>query len=113
VTETVFLQIVQEALHNVWRHSRARAVDVAIERLGAATVLRVTDDGIGFDPRTVTEAFGITAMRASAAVLGGTLAVVSGRGGGTVVTASLGGVEDEPPPLVPAPPPPLRVVRND
>jgi signal transduction histidine kinase len=114
VTETVLLQVLQEALHNVWRHSRAGSVDVIVERAGDAVVVRVSDDGVGFDPAAVIEESGIAAMRASAAVLGGTLTVESRRGAGTVVTACLGPVDQTPAPAGPEPPKPgLRLVRGD
>jgi signal transduction histidine kinase len=95
MTETVLLQILQEALHNVWRHSRASAVDVAVHPVGTRVALRVTDDGVGFDPAVVPEGSGITTMRAAAAVGEGTLVVQSEPGRGTTVLAHLGA--DRPP----------------
>jgi signal transduction histidine kinase len=81
---------------------------------GDAVVVRVADDGIGFDPSGVAQESGIAAMRASAAVLGGTLTVESSHGGGTVVTACLGPVDQPPPPSDPEPSPPgLRLVRGE
>ena len=92
IAETVSLQIIQEALHNVWRHSRADEVQVSIAATGErdAVTLTVCDDGIGFDPAAVPEGAGITAMRASAAVIGGSFLLTSHRGEGTTVTARLG-----------------------
>jgi signal transduction histidine kinase len=90
VAETVLLQIVQEALHNVWRHSEATAVDVTVSSPGAAVVVRVADDGVGFDVTAMADGPGIAAMRASAAVLGGTCAIASRAGRGTTVVARLG-----------------------
>ena len=125
VTETVLLQVVQDALHNVWRHSQARAVAVSVARDGDAVVVHVADDGVGFDPATVEQESGLAAMRASATVLGGALAVTSRPGEGTVVSAWLGprpggepATGDEAPgvPMTPAPPVPgsarLRLVRG-
>jgi signal transduction histidine kinase len=112
VTETVLLQVLQEALHNVWRHSRARSVDVSVESAGEAVVVRVSDDGVGFDQSTPVEESGIAAMRASAAVLDGTLTVEPRGGGGTVVTACLGPVDRTPARWEP-PPPELRLIRGD
>src|SRR5262245_9438512 len=92
VTETVVLQIVHEALHNVWRHSDACEVHVTLEPDDDGAVrLRVRDDGEGFDPDTVAEGPGIVSMRASAAVVGGTVTVTSRPGEGTTVDARLGG----------------------
>jgi signal transduction histidine kinase len=90
VTETVLLQVVQDALHNVWRHSGATAVAVRVAREGEAVVAHVVDDGVGFDPAAVGHESGLAAMRASAQVLGGTLAVSSQPGRGMAVTAWLG-----------------------
>jgi signal transduction histidine kinase len=89
-TETVLLQILQEALHNVWRHSHATQVDVAVHAAGTRVALRVTDDGVGFDPASVPEGSGITTMRAAAAVGEGTLVVSAEPGQGTTVLAHLG-----------------------
>jgi glucose-6-phosphate-specific signal transduction histidine kinase len=69
VTETVVLQIVHEALHNVWRHSDACEVQVTIELDDGVVRLRVRDDGAGDE--TVPEGPGVVSMRASAVVVGG------------------------------------------
>ena len=113
-TETVLLQIVQEALDNVHAHSGARTVGVALDADVAADAdavwLRITDDGAGFDPASVPEGSGLATMRASAAVVRGTLTIDSRPGAGTVITARLGLGGPEPPPvpvlrLVPPPSP--------
>jgi glucose-6-phosphate-specific signal transduction histidine kinase len=97
VTETVVLQIVHEALHNVWRHSDACDVQVTVEPDDDGVVrVRVHDDGEGFDPEAVPEGPGIVSMRASAAVVGGTVTVSSRTGEGTTVEARLGGLWAEP-----------------
>jgi glucose-6-phosphate-specific signal transduction histidine kinase len=145
ISETVLLQIAQEALHNVWRHSNATRVDIVIEaddgpeaetparpgperpgarggKLGTAAqdatdrprvpsvAMCVADDGIGFDLASVPEGSGIAVMRASAAVVGGTLVVDSHVGFGTAVTARL--VPGGPPaPAAPPEPPAPRALR--
>ncbi len=48
--EEALLRVAQEALHNALRHSGAEHVTVTLTRRGPATVLRVCDDGRGFDP---------------------------------------------------------------
>jgi len=87
VTEAVVLQIVHEAVHNVWRHSQATAVDVTIDVDAGAVRVQVADDGVGFAPADVTEGAGVTSMRSSVAVVGGALSITSTPGTGTVVTA--------------------------
>jgi signal transduction histidine kinase len=116
-TETVVLRIVQEAVSNVWRHSRAGRLDVAIGTDGPAVVVRVRDDGAGFDPSAALFESGIGVMRSLAALSEGTVAIDSRPGGGTTVTARLGGPPepedggaDGPGPE--APRPILRLVRD-
>ena len=77
VVETIALQVVQEALQNVWRHSGASAVAVEIHAVAGVVIVEVADDGDGFDPVRTPEAGGIATMRASAAVVDGRVNVES------------------------------------
>lgn len=90
-TETVVLRIVQEAVRNVWRHSEAGRLDIAIRFEDGEVVAEVVDDGIGFDPAAVMFESGIAAMRSFALLGQGTLSIASAPGEGTRVTARLGG----------------------
>jgi len=95
VAETVLLQIAQEALHNVWRHSHAAQVIVTVGLPEAGgIVLSIHDDGVGFETRQDAtgdgpQGPGFTAMRASAAVLEGRVEVQSRPGNGTTVVTWL------------------------
>ncbi|HMG44968.1 MAG TPA: ATP-binding protein [Acidimicrobiales bacterium] len=90
ITETVVLRIIQEAVRNVWRHSRASRLDVSLDVVGALFEVRIADDGVGFDPHTVLYESGIAAMRSFAAFTNGSVDVDSAPGTGTVVRARLG-----------------------
>src|SRR4029450_9711087 len=46
--ETALYRIAQEALNNVAKHSRARRVEVILERRPDCVLLIVEDDGVGF-----------------------------------------------------------------
>jgi signal transduction histidine kinase len=92
ITETIVLRIIQEALRNVWRHSRARHVDVSLTVVDALVDLRVADDGVGFDPGAGLYESGIAAMRSFAAFANGGVQIDSAPGRGTVVRARLGAV---------------------
>src|SRR5690606_26559677 len=48
------LHLVREALSNVGRHARASRAEVLVERVGDDLRLEVRDNGIGFDPASVT-----------------------------------------------------------
>ncbi|WP_018350530.1 GAF domain-containing sensor histidine kinase [Longispora albida] len=80
-------RIAQEALHNAVRHAHASTVDVRLTGLGALVVLRVADDGAGFDPGEAGQAsrrLGLASMRERARSAGGRLTIDSGPGGTTV-----------------------------
>jgi signal transduction histidine kinase len=80
--ETLF-RIAQEALANVARHSRARNVRAWLGREGDQAVLRVEDDGQGFDPESATSGMGLRNLRERAESLRGMLEVRSASGAGT------------------------------
>jgi signal transduction histidine kinase len=83
------LRIVQEALTNVRKHARARAVRVGLSVTGGAAEAVVEDDGLGFDPSRVgttqPAVFGLRFMRERAEEVGGTVCVDSRPGAGTRV----------------------------
>jgi signal transduction histidine kinase/ligand-binding sensor domain-containing protein len=85
-TEQEILRVAQEAIHNVKKHAGARKLSVQLEYGPQQIALDVNDDGRGF---VVDEAppghFGLTGMRERAAMIGGTLEVISEPGAGTTV----------------------------
>ena len=86
--EVAAYRIVQEALHNVTRHARARTCAV---RLGAAAhrlMVEVVDDGIGL-PEGRRSGVGLQSMRERAAELNGRCWIEPRDGGGTRVRAEL------------------------
>ncbi|MEV7792220.1 GAF domain-containing sensor histidine kinase [Streptomyces sp. NPDC087512] len=92
--EEAVLRVAQEALHNALRHSGADRVDVTLDRRGTGAVLRVTDDGTGFDPHAVRRAgrhLGLVSMRDRANGAGGTLTVESAPGKGTTIEMEVPG----------------------
>ncbi len=83
----VLYRVVQEALSNVVRHSRATVVNVTVHAEGSAVVAVVEDDGDGFDGRTVGEGagLGLLGMKERAASASGSVLVESAPGSGTRV----------------------------
>lgn len=86
--ETTIYRLVQESLTNIVKHARASRVRVAIAAGEGAVIIEVQDDGMGFDPDTHTEGFGLAGMRERVYIAGGTVEVTSGEGG-TLVRARL------------------------
>jgi PAS domain S-box-containing protein len=91
-------RILQEALTNVARHSKAKAVSIVFARSATALKVAVTDNGRGFDTKGVavsSSRLGIQGMRERAAMLGGTVSFTS-KGAGTrlLVQIPLTGQQD-------------------
>jgi two-component system, NarL family, sensor kinase len=84
-------RIAQEALQNVVKHAHATEAQVELRCDASSVLLRVTDDGLGFDvgARTGSEtsSYGLRSMTERAELVGGQLAVTSRPGLGTTVTA--------------------------
>jgi len=83
-------RIVQEALHNVARHSQTRDAHVSMTFEAGCIALQIADSGIGFDPRDTRSAgLGLASMRERVAVLKGQLAINAAPGAGTQITVRI------------------------
>jgi signal transduction histidine kinase len=90
------LRIAQEAVTNALRHAHASRVRVAVGPVdagaGGPVVLRVVDDGRGFDPEARalrSRRLGLTSMHERAGSVGGSLTITSVPGRGTAVELRL------------------------
>jgi PAS domain S-box-containing protein len=90
--QSTVYRVVQETLTNIAKHASARRASVRLVCGETTAELRVQDDGAGFDPAAQMEAaagdrrrLGLQAMRERAALLGGSVKIVSQLGGGTTV----------------------------
>jgi signal transduction histidine kinase len=82
--------IAQEALHNIERHADARRVEVSLARSDGQLLLKISDDGRGFDEAQVDqERFGLQGMYERAEMIGGQLDVKSKVGQGTEVQLTM------------------------
>ncbi len=92
--ETHLYRIVQEALNNISKHAGAHHVDVQLSRRDPLLVLRISDDGQGFDLSARAHAradahsrgLGLVGMRERAQIINGVVDVHSAVGQGTTVT---------------------------
>ncbi|MEX2274403.1 MAG: GAF domain-containing sensor histidine kinase [Actinomycetota bacterium] len=92
--EVAVYRICQEALNNVWKHANASHVAVRLATEDSEVVLRVTDDGEGFDVDTYRErrpetSFGLLGIAERADLIGGRIDVRSKPGTGTTVEVRL------------------------
>jgi len=72
-TSICFFRVAQEALRNVERHSKARAVEISLAKIDNGLQLAVHDDGIGFNAssRRNHPSLGLSGMRERMRLLGG------------------------------------------
>jgi len=91
--------LIREAVSNILKHARARRVRVLVRRDSPDLVIAIEDDGVGFDPASVTPGNGLANMEARVTALHGRLERSRGRDGrGARVTFRV--------PLHPQPEPP-------
>ena len=81
----VFL-LFREAAHNITRHAKATQVTIQIDWQAKHFRLNIEDNGGGFDVDTVTAGNGLANLRHRAAMLGGTLHIISTPEKGTRIT---------------------------
>jgi len=89
-------RIIQEALSNVAKHSKAKRVTVSLKKVEDSLVLSIGDDGRGFDitdPKLKANGvddirgMGLTSMKERAEFSGGTLDIMPQKDSGTVIHA--------------------------
>jgi signal transduction histidine kinase len=99
-TRTLLYRIASEALANVRKHSGATRVSVLLGEREGGWLLRVTDNGRGFDPakeiRVRPGHLGLAAIRERLQMAGGTLTVQSTPGEGTIVEVRVPALEGPP-----------------
>jgi signal transduction histidine kinase len=85
---TCVYRVVQEALNNCVKHSRAKEVRVVINRDKHGLLVSVQDDGVGFDPQR-DRGLGLLGMAERLARIGGRFQLESHPGEGTIVSVFL------------------------
>ncbi|MBN1316878.1 MAG: sensor histidine kinase, partial [Anaerolineales bacterium] len=85
--KTALYRIAQEALNNVIKHAGAAHALVTLEQGPQRTLLRISDDGQGFDPAPFLPGhLGLQIMQERAQSIGASIRVTSKAGKGTIVT---------------------------
>lgn len=82
-------RVAQEALNNIQKHSRAHSVSIELKEEVHRVVLRIVDDGVGFDANQAsTEGLGLNSMQERMEAIGGTVSITSSHLAGTAIEAS-------------------------
>jgi len=99
VAEVQLVCILQEAMTNIRKHSRANHVTVTVTKDGqnqvAHIIMIVTDDGIGFTLAGSKLSFGLQTMSERALSIGGNLTINSTPGRGTSIECRLPCLQQE------------------
>jgi len=92
VAKTVSLclyRVVQEALHNISKHSKAKSAKVSVRGSSGRLEVVVADSGIGFDPDVIRPTgLGLASIEERVKKAGGRISISSKPGAGTKVKAT-------------------------
>jgi signal transduction histidine kinase len=86
---TCVYRVVQEALTNCAKHSRAGRIDVTVRDEAGRLSLTIKDDGVGIDPGGGRGGFGLIGIEERVRELGGTVSMTSGAGLGTTLQVAI------------------------
>ncbi|MFP3390987.1 histidine kinase [Brevibacillus sp. SIMBA_040] len=84
--EDHLFRILQESLSNTLRHAKANLISVKLFTLQEQVRMRVSDDGVGFDPDgDKPTSYGLRSMQERVAEVGGSMEIYSAIGKGTQI----------------------------
>ncbi|MBE9031242.1 sensor histidine kinase [filamentous cyanobacterium LEGE 11480] len=82
-------RIIQEALTNIAKYAQATAVSIRLEHAAPQTILKIKDDGRGFDQQQNRSGFGLQGMQERTNAIGGRYNLRSAVGQGTQITIQI------------------------
>ncbi len=91
----VIFYLIEEAVNNARKYAEAEMISVQVGRKGGVLIIRIADNGKGFDAQAVNDgydqrgSFGMVNMRERAELLDGTLKLDSAPGMGTTITVTI------------------------
>ncbi len=92
--KTIIFRILQEAMNNIAKHSKANTIDLCLEKTNSSINLIVQDNGCGFNAKyqrsikAMEGGFGITSMKERAELSGGKFEIKAKPRNGTIIKAS-------------------------
>src|SRR5256885_15964652 len=90
--EMVIYRVVQEALHNVAKHSHAKSANIILNQSNQRVRLLVEDDGVGFSTKTSNSrgnSFGLAGIKERVHSIGGEVRVASNKERGTRIEVAV------------------------
>ncbi len=92
-TATHLHYIIREAVFNAARHGKPQKIGVYMRIEDGGFLLKIVDDGIGFDGTPAATGMGCHTMKYRAKAIGAELTISSGKEGGTVISVTGEGLE--------------------
>ncbi|RKR81148.1 hypothetical protein BDD43_1292 [Mucilaginibacter gracilis] len=87
--ELVLFRIIQEFINNTLKHAKAKILVINLQFSADKLVLKLTDDGIGFDVKQKQNGSGLKNMHTRAGLIGAGAITTSSENEGTSLTISL------------------------
>jgi two-component system sensor histidine kinase UhpB len=81
----IVYRIVQEQMNNILTHSQARNVIIDMKTFNGFLILKIQDDGRGFDPTKVSRGIGLKNIRSRSELYNGTMKLDTAPGEGCVL----------------------------
>ncbi|HEC78750.1 MAG TPA: PAS domain S-box protein [candidate division WOR-3 bacterium] len=99
IIRTNIIRIIQEALTNINKHSRATAVSLELKVYKNNLRLKIEDNGIGFDLKNImnkrTGHYGLLIMQERARLIGGSITIRTKPGKGTIIRGTFPLVDEQ------------------
>lgn len=93
--EDHIFRMLQEIISNILRHARATQISIYLKKTSKNVILRVEDNGVGFDlNQKNNRSYGLKNLRERAASIGGTFKIVSLKERGTGITIKIPVIEN-------------------
>lgn len=82
-------RIILELMHNTVKYAQAKNIDVSLINRDGETVLIYSDDGIGFDPKTISKGYGLKNIESYVSNLHGKYSIDSSEGKGAHIVIEI------------------------
>ncbi|MDP4263530.1 MAG: PAS domain S-box protein [Bacteroidota bacterium] len=85
----MLFRIIQEQVNNIIRHAQASSIKIDLQTGEGKVMLSITDNGKGFDPKSIKKGLGFNNMNNRAGLFGGTIRIDSAPGKGCTVQVTI------------------------
>ena len=82
-------RILQEQLNNIHKYAKASVISIELAKTKSTLIMRITDNGVGFDVGKRINGIGITNMKRRSELFSGTLEISSSPGNGCELSISI------------------------